>query len=147
MGILSRKSTWYAAGLAFECHQCGRCCAGPEEGYVWVQNEDIAAIAKFLGISEQQMRRQYVRNVSGSQSLKEQSDTKDCVFLKPNGNGAKGCSVYPVRPVQCRTWPFWPSNLSRPDAWALTQFRCPGINRGPIHPCEEIEARRDATRE
>ena len=37
----------------------------------------------------------------------------DCVFLKEDPErGRKTCSIYPVRPLQCRTWPFWPENLA-----------------------------------
>ena len=138
-------SPWYEAGLAFECVCCGRCCAGPEEGYVWVSDKEAEAIARFLGISDHQMRRRYVRKVRGRISLVERKDNHDCVFLIPDGKGRKVCRVYAVRPTQCRTWPFWPQNLSDADAWSLAATRCPGINRGPLFGVEQIEAQRNAT--
>ena len=39
------------------------------------------------------------------------------------------CSVYEARPVQCRTWPFWPENLESPEAWDLASFECEGMVR------------------
>ena len=146
MKLFAHKPRWYASGLTFECRQCGRCCAGPEEGYVWVTDRDIATIAAHLGITEKQMRRQYVRRVAGRTSLIE-APNNDCIFLRPNDKGAKGCSIYSVRPTQCRTWPFWTSNLQSPDTWAIAQMRCRGMNRGPLHTCDQIEAQRNATRE
>lgn len=134
---------WYAAGLAFECTGCGTCCAGPEAGYVWATEEEITAIADALGITEQQMYRDHVRKVGRRFSLREVKKTKDCVFLKPLQGGGRGCSIYSVRPTQCRTWPFWPSNLSSPDAWSLAGMRCPGINRGQRHDAETIDSRRN----
>jgi hypothetical protein len=147
MRIFRRQPPWYAAGLCFECTQCGRCCAGPEEGYVWATPEELAAIADHLGITEKQLRKKYVRKVRGRFSLREVPGNRDCVFLQPLPDGARRCAVYPVRPTQCRTWPFWPHNLRSPEAWALTQLRCKGINQGPRHELEEIERKRQANRE
>jgi hypothetical protein len=147
MGLSVRKSPWYVAGLAFECVGCGRCCAGPQEGYVWITDEEIAAVAEFLHLSEEQMRRRYVRKVGRRQSLVEQAGTNDCIFLTPAADGSRSCRIYPVRPMQCRTWPFWPSNLRDPESWAEAGVRCPGINRGPLHDAAAIEAKSRATRE
>ena len=147
LGDTTTKPKWYMTGLAFECQECGRCCAGPEEGYVWVTPDDIDAIAKQLNLTNQQMREQYVRKVGKRYSLVESRKNHDCVFLKPNGKGGSGCSIYQVRPSQCRTWPFWHSNLRDPETWAFAQTRCIGMNRGALHSCEEIEAKRNATKE
>jgi len=38
---------WYRDGLRFECATCGNCCTG-SDGFVWVTEEEIAAIAGFL---------------------------------------------------------------------------------------------------
>ena len=147
MGLLMRKSPWYQAGLAFGCMQCGRCCSGPEEGYVWAGKDEIATIAKHLEMTTPQMREQYVRRVGRRESLVEQNVSNDCIFLIPDDQGQKTCRIYPVRPRQCRTWPFWPSNLSSPVDWADAQRRCGGINRGIVHSCDDIEAKRKATSE
>ena len=50
MNILSKKNKipWYVAGLAFECQQCGGCCSGPAEGFVWATDAEIAAVAGTL---------------------------------------------------------------------------------------------------
>lgn len=138
---------WYVAGLAFECLGCGRCCAGPQEGYVWVTEEEIAAIAEFLHLSDKQMRRRYVREVGRRYSLVEQRGSNDCIFLSDETNGGRHCLIYPVRPTQCRTWPFWPSNIRDPESWSEAGLRCPGINRGALHDAAEIEAAGNATRE
>jgi len=145
MKLFERRAPWYVAGLAFECTGCGSCCAGPGEGYVWVTKEEIAAIAKHLGISQAEMRRKYVRRVRTRFSLIERADNKDCIFLEADDQGNRKCRIYPVRPRQCRTWPFWGCNLAHPDDWAEAGLRCPGINRGKIHSYDEIETRRKTT--
>ena len=75
----------------------------------------------------------------------EDGKTKDCIFLRYDAEGSSLCTVYPVRPMQCRTWPFWPSNLRDIDSWSLAAVRCPGVNRGPLHRLDEIERKRDKT--
>ena len=142
MKFFRNSEPWYAAGLAFECTGCGACCAGPGEGYVWVTPKEIVDIAAKLQISEAEMRRKYVRKVGRNFSLVERKDNNDCIFLVPDGKGGRKCKVYDVRPVQCRTWPFWPSNLASPDDWAYAGLRCPGMNRGPLHDINEIESKR-----
>lgn len=145
MKLFTRKSPWYTAGLAFECSGCGTCCAGPDEGYVWVTNDEISSIAEHLGIPRKEMMQKYVRKVRSRYSLIERTDNRDCIFLNPDPDGGKGCSVYSVRPTQCRTWPFWPANLRNSESWILAGLRCKGINRGQLHECEQIEAAKKAT--
>ncbi len=145
-GKSTSSPPWYVAGLAFECTGCGDCCAGPAEGYVWVSDDEVIAIARKLGMSEGAFRKQYVRKVGRRFSLVE-APNRDCIFLQPAKDGVRGCGIYEVRPGQCRTWPFWQSNLGSPEAWSLAAVRCPGINRGPIHPFDEIEGKRLDTRE
>ena len=50
----------------------------------------------------------------------------------------KGCTVYRVRPAQCRTWPFWESNLATPEDWQRTTEICPGSGEGELIPVEDI---------
>jgi len=133
-----RAKKWYAAGLHFECTGCGACCSGPEEGYVWIKKKEVEMLADFLGITPQQVHEKYLRRIVVRHSLVENPTTKDCIFLKENG-GKKHCEIYEVRPNQCRTWPFWSSNLLSPAMWNSAGVTCPGINRGRLYTFEEIE--------
>ncbi len=145
MKLFRSKTPWYAGGLAFECLGCGRCCAGPEEGYVWITPKEIDPLAEHLKLPVREVRARYVRRTWGRLSLREDPETKDCVFLQRDGQGQRCCAIYPVRPTQCRTWPFWPGNLRSPDRWCEAAERCPGINRGPMHPCDEVTRDRNRT--
>ncbi len=129
---------WYIAGLNFGCKQCGKCCSGPGEGYIWVTRPEIKFIADFLKIPVRQLRHKFLKRIGLRTSIIEDAANRDCIFLQ-NINGQKQCSIYPVRPNQCRTWPFWPENLSTPDAWNRTTEKCSGINRGRVRSFEEIE--------
>jgi Fe-S-cluster containining protein len=106
----------------------------------------MAAMAKKLGMDEAAFRETYVRRIGRRYSLKEDPASKDCVFLTETTENGKGCAIYDVRPMQCRTWPFWPGNLTSGQAWAAAGMRCRGINRGPLHDCDEIDAKKNATR-
>ena len=128
---------WYRAGLRFTCTQCGDCCSGTP-GYVWVTNEEIAALAGLVGLSADEFEDKYCRQVGIRKSLKE-FPNGDCVFLDSE---TRRCSVYDARPRQCRTWPFWESNLKTPDDWKHTCAVCPGSGKGQLYQLEEIEARR-----
>lgn len=137
--IEERVSTkWYVAGLHFECRECGGCCSGPGEGYIWVAKREIELIAGHLHLTPNELRRKYLRRVGLRTSIIEESVSKDCTFLR-NSAGMKQCLIYPVRPGQCRTWPFWPENLLDPYTWNRAALRCPGINRGRLYSYEEIE--------
>ena len=41
---------WFKDGLRFTCTRCGKCCTGPP-GFVWVNDEEVAAIAEYIGES------------------------------------------------------------------------------------------------
>ncbi|MEM7559637.1 MAG: YkgJ family cysteine cluster protein, partial [Planctomycetota bacterium] len=61
---------WYSEGLRFECTQCGVCCSG-EPGHVWVNQEEIVALAKEMELTEADFREKYVRKVGARYSLIE----------------------------------------------------------------------------
>lgn len=124
---------WYQQGLRFQCTQCGDCCTGAP-GYVWVNAEEIAQLAELLGIDVTAFEAKYVRRIGNRRSLVE-FDNGDCVFF--DGKSRK-CTVYGARPRQCRTWPFWESNVRTPEAWQQTCEVCPGSGKGKLVPVEQI---------
>ena len=128
---------WYSDGLKFTCTQCGDCCSGAP-GYVWVTNDEIEALAAIVRMEVDDFEAQYVRQVGVRKSLTE-FPNGDCVFLDPQ---KRNCRVYSARPRQCRTWPFWDSNLKTPDDWKHACAVCPGSGRGQLHTLDEIEERR-----
>ena len=138
MTKLNNKNPWYIAGIHFECTQCTSCCSGPAEGYIWITKPEIEMLADFLKISIDQLRVSYLKRVGIRTSITEDQITKDCIFLREI-DSKKGCTIYPVRPNQCRTWPFWPENLATPNTFNDLTNRCPGINRGKFFSFEEIE--------
>lgn len=133
----ARRTPWYRDGLAFRCTQCGQCCSG-EPGYVFVNGQEIAELAAAMGLDGETFERRFVRRVGRRKSLVEYPDG-DCIFLDPD---SRRCTVYQARPTQCRTWPFWSSNLRSKQAWRETCEVCPGAGTGRVYTLEEIETRR-----
>jgi len=128
-----KKEVWYSGGLRFECTQCGDCCSG-SEGYVWVNQEEIDAMASRVGLEPKVFEEKYVKRVGIRRSLKERPGG-DCVLLDEQ---TRKCTAYEERPRQCKTWPFWDSNIRTPDAWEETAQACPGCNKGNLVPLETI---------
>jgi len=119
---------WYAAeGLRFRCQSdCGNCCKGPQPGYAYLAEEEAERIAAYLGLSDDAFGKRYLRLVGGELCLTEKPLSNDCSLWDDAG----GCSVYPVRPIQCRQFPFWPESVESEERWSEMGETCPGINRG-----------------
>jgi hypothetical protein len=132
----ARGSPWYAGGLQFQCRACGHCCGGAP-GYIWIAPAEVRWAAQFLGLDVLDFCAMYLVEYDRGFSLRE-LEGGDCCLLR-HGR----CLIYPVRPTQCRTWPFWPSNLSSRAAWRAVAERCPGIGRGRRWTLDEIVAARD----
>lgn len=130
------KEPFYRKGLRFSCTRCSACCRY-ESGFVFLSKKDVLILAVTLQMEYNKVIETYCRWVPGTRgeerlSLKETTDY-DCIFWQ------NGCSVYKGRPLQCRTFPFWPSILVSPDAWNRAAASCPGMGTGRLHTQGEIE--------
>ena len=121
---------WYEKGLEFSCTGCSKCCQ--VDGDVWLAPEEATNIVTYLRDSGGDdsttsfdinvFKKKYVRaaispvgldgDLSQSwMSLKRKDGA--CTFLDSSGK----CKIYDARPVQCYTYPFWPSLVDDPDSW------------------------------
>ena len=126
-------SAWYVEGLAFECSGCGGCCITHDEyAYVYLSEDELAAAANHLRIPRLEFISLYCDRLAGR--LVFRFDHPECPMLRD-----RRCIIYPVRPVQCMTWPFWPENLASREAWErhVVQF-CPGAGQGRVVSLDEI---------
>ncbi len=113
----------------FDCDKCvecgGKCCYG-ESGYIFATIAEIKAVSDFLDIPFEDFCLIYVKRVGMRFSFIEKLCIEkekgvSCVFFDEKNNQ---CSIYPVRPKQCKTFPFW--NVYKQDKNELTQ-RCIGV--------------------
>ena len=124
---------FFDGGLRFGCTQCGQCCTGAS-GTVFMNRDESERIARHLGLDHGEFLSRFAYPMTGGHSLREEKNG-DCVFFKEGR-----CSIYKVRPTQCRTYPFWPENVRSERAWAEVCRECPGIGRGRLYDREEILA-------
>jgi len=106
------------------CESCeGACCRG-ESGYIWCKYPEIEKMAEYLDMSLENFAKIYLKKVGHRYSLVEKRLAEDdyaCIFFDTD---KKRCSIYPVRPLQCRTFPFWQQFKNSEDE---VRRECPGI--------------------
>lgn len=116
--------------FTFQCQRSGNCCSVPG-GVVKVSGPELVAIAEFLGLAPSIVRARYFQR--GNDLLRDVPGTSRCVFLKegksPGGGPRATCSIHPVRPEQCRQWPFWPGLKEDPELLEHALRMCPGMHR------------------
>jgi len=112
-------------GVAFRCQpNCGRCCDQPG-GIVYLSPDDAERLAEHAGLDvEAWLERDTRKTFDGRYVLKSREDDGVCIHL----NEQKQCSIYEVRPQQCKAFPWWGENLATPAAWGTTKTACPGID-------------------
>ena len=82
----------------FECQRCNLCCRQP--GFVYVSPEETEEIARTLNIDIYEFINQFCELFDRRKLVLKKYEDESCIFLKENG-----CSVYSVRPQQCRDFP------------------------------------------
>jgi len=105
------------------CESCpGYCCHG-ESGNIWVNHEDILRMCRLLQTNPIDFIPQYFNRINNRLSIKERVGEYglECVFFD---SPQRCCSIYTVRPHQCRTFPFWEHFKRHKDELIR---ECPGI--------------------
>ena len=126
---------WWREGVRFECQGSGKCCTSHGEyGFVYMTFADRQRMAKVLGLSTSDFTRKYCDRTGDFWHLKERKENPDCVFLK-----GKQCGVYEGRPMQCRSWPFWPEVMNAKEWKKDVASFCPGVGKGRVWSGDEIE--------
>jgi Fe-S-cluster containining protein len=134
---MTKNVPFYASGLSFSCTRCSTCCRY-ESGYVFLSETDVSRLAAECKLTIDQFITTYCRWIPSASkferlSLKEKANL-DCIFWN------SGCQVYDSRPLQCKSFPFWPDTLALKESWERTGASCPGIDRGKLFSMDEIEA-------
>ena len=123
---------FFDAGLRFQCRRCGCCCTGAS-GTIYVGPEEIRRIAAYLQLPVAGFLSEFAYAFRDSYSIREDADGQ-CLFYH------HGCAIYPVRPLQCSTFPFWFSNVRNRQRWQAAARQCPGIGTGQLFDRDRITA-------
>ena len=124
---------WYEKGIKFECTACGKCCTNHGDyQYVYLGKSDMEAISAFLKLGIDEFFLKHCDTENGWIVLRP--GPSHCEFL-----GENGCRIYPVRPKQCASWPFWSENLELETWMSQIVPCCEGVGRGALYPADEID--------
>ena len=126
---------WWERGVRFSCVGCGRCCRG-EPGAIFFSPAEGERVRALLDLDERTFRRRFVTLRWGRPSFIERPNG-DCIFYRAE---EARCSIYGVRPSQCRLFPFWTEVMRSEESWTSYARSCPGMNDGRLYSASEIEA-------
>ncbi|MGC2657675.1 MAG: YkgJ family cysteine cluster protein [Bryobacteraceae bacterium] len=111
--------------LQFACQPgCSKCCE--VRGFVYLTEEDMRRAADFVRMTAADFESKYI--VRFRRLLRFRKPVRgQCHFLVDGR-----CSIHPVKPTQCRLFPFWPELVENEAAWEETGQSCPGIGKGEL---------------
>ncbi|MFB0523848.1 MAG: YkgJ family cysteine cluster protein [Candidatus Bathyarchaeia archaeon] len=119
-------SSEYPRHIRFLCDKCAKCCGDTNERVrtILMLKSESARISKETGLSIGEFSERaggfepYTYHVRKTQNGK-------CVFLKGNL-----CSIYEIRPLICRFYPFKLENIGNDRYVFSCTDECPGIGNG-----------------
>lgn len=117
--------------LQFGCQRCGDCCQ--REGYIFFTAQDIASVATYLGWSEEQVCKT-LGFINRWEKILQITEDSQCPFYISGE-----CAINPVKPVQCRTYPFWTEIVVSRRSWRREKQDCPGIGKGQCYSPEDVQ--------
>jgi Fe-S-cluster containining protein len=116
----------YPTALRFHCTKCGICCGDTKEKtrHILLLKAEAEHIAKSTAhpITEFATRTEKTPYVY---EMKKTTTDGKCVFLKNTR-----CTIYPLRPLICRFYPFELKTSQSGKYQFLFTKECPGINQG-----------------
>jgi len=102
----------------FKCQECGDCCKG--YGGTFITEKEIETIAAYIHTDPDTFVENYCQ-ISGGKRILAQVGDMYCIFW----DGL--CTIHPVKPRMCKTWPFIESILVDTSNWYIMASLCPGI--------------------
>lgn len=119
----------YPTGVRFRCIECGICCGDTKEKtrHVLLLKTEAEQIATATLQPISKFAVKIKDKAPYSYEMRKTADEGKCVFLKKNR-----CTIYSVRPLICRFYPFELKILNSQKYTFLYTEECPGINKGQI---------------
>lgn len=98
-GSPGNRDVWLDPGTYYVCQRCTACCRWP--GDVRIEDDELPAIAGFLGLSEDDFIAKYTRLRSNRTGLSLiERENHECIMLEDGG-----CRIHAVKPSQCAGFP------------------------------------------
>jgi Fe-S-cluster containining protein len=118
----------YPPAVRFHCIKCGMCCGDTKEKnrHVLLLRTEAEQIAKATLQPIFKFAVKIKDQTPYSYEMKKREDGK-CVFLENDR-----CTIYSLRPLICRFYPFELKVLHNRKYTFLYTEECPGINKGRL---------------
>jgi Fe-S-cluster containining protein len=118
----------YPPAVRFHCIKCGMCCGDTKEKnrHILLLRTEAEQIAKATSQPIFKFAVKIKDQASYSYEMKKREDGK-CVFLENDR-----CTIYSLRPLICRFYPFELKVLHNRKYTFLYTEECPGINKGRL---------------
>ena len=118
------RGAWWAEGVRFTCQpDCGRCCDEPG-GIVYLSRNDVERLAQHANLTvPEYLKKDCTTTLDGRYVLRSNQSDGICIYLDEN----KQCTIYEVRPQQCKAFPWWAENLRSQRSWKQVKASFPGL--------------------
>jgi len=119
----------YPAALRFQCTKCGICCGDTQEKIRHILL--LSAEAEQIATVTSQPINEFAVQVDGKApygyEMKKTLENGKCVFLSQNR-----CTIYPLRPLICRFYPFELKMAANKTYRFRCTDECPSIGKGKV---------------
>ena len=115
--------------VVFECSKCGLCCGDTKEKtrHILLLDSEANLISTKTCLPKHEFTQEITGKTPYCYEMKKSSEGK-CTFLKNNE-----CTIYLLRPLICRFYPFELKFEQDKDQHVFGfTFECPGIGKGKI---------------
>lgn len=118
----------YPAAVHFRCIKCGICCGDTREKnrHILLLETEAEQIAKATGRKISKFAAKTEGKAPYSHEMKKRENGK-CVFLENDR-----CTIYFLRPLICRFYPFEMNFMINRRYVFLYTDECPGIGKGRV---------------
>jgi Fe-S-cluster containining protein len=119
----------YPTTVRFRCIKCGICCGDTKEKtrHILLLRTEAEQIAKTTLQPISKFAVKIKDRAPYSYEMKKRAEDGKCVFLENNR-----CTIYSLRPLICRFYPFELKILHNRKYKFLFTEECSGINKGRI---------------
>jgi len=117
----------YPKEVRFACSRCGMCCTDTEAKArtILMLRAEAESISKETSMDLEEFVER-IENFEPYVYQMRKTSNKKCMFLKYNL-----CSIYRIRPLICRFFPFQLRNLGRSKYIFSVTNECPNVGEGP----------------
>jgi len=117
----------YPITVRFRCVKCGLCCGDTKEKtrHILLLRTEVEQIAKTTSHPVSKFAVKIKNRTPYSYEMKKRVEDGKCVFLENNR-----CTIYSLRPLICRFYPFELKSSHSGKYTFLFTEECLGINKG-----------------